>query len=251
MIHYVKNLAKRRSRKRRRDKVKIPPDLDAQTAATIERVQPFTQTSPERIASFCNAVKYVVANEIPGDIVECGVWRGGSMMAAAITLQHVNADDRQLYLYDTYEGMTPPDDHDVALDGTRAETMLRQQSREDAHSVWCVSQLDEVRGNLQQTSYEESCLHFIKGRVEDTIPATVPERIAILRLDTDWYASTRHELVHLFPRITPGGVLIIDDYGHWEGARKAVDEYIETHRIPLLLNRIDYTGRIAVVPGKI
>ena len=85
-------------------------------------------------------------------------------------------------------------------------------------------------------------IHFVEGKVEDTIPAHAPERIALLRLDTDWYESTRHELEHLYPRLSRGGVLIIDDYGHWQGARQAVDEYFgDAHAA--LLNRIDYTAR--------
>jgi len=89
-------------------------------------------------------------------------------------------------------------------------------------------------------------MRFIVGKVEDTIPGEAPGKIAILRLDTDWYESTKHELINLYPKLSTGGVLIIDDYGHWEGARKAVDEYIHDQRLRILLNRIDYTGRIAV-----
>jgi hypothetical protein len=91
-----------------------------------------------------------------------------------------------------------------------------------------------------------SHVRLVKGKVEDTVPKNAPEKIALLRLDTDWYESTRHELVHLFPRLLPGGVLIIDDYGHWQGARKAVDEYIAGNQVKILLNRVDYTGRIGV-----
>ena len=90
-------------------------------------------------------------------------------------------------------------------------------------------------------------MHFVQGMVEETIPAGAPEKIALLRLDTDWYESTHHEMVHLFPRISDGGVLIIDDYGHWAGARRAVDEYFHEHNIAILLNRLDYTGRIGIV----
>jgi O-methyltransferase len=91
-----------------------------------------------------------------------------------------------------------------------------------------------------------SHVRLVKGKVEDTVPKNAPEKIALLRLDTDWYESTRRELVHLFPRLVPGGVLIIDDYGHWQGARKAVDEYIAGNQVKILLNRVDYTGRIGV-----
>ena len=91
-----------------------------------------------------------------------------------------------------------------------------------------------------------SHVRLVKGKVEDTVPKNAPEKIALLRLDTDWYESTRRGLVHLFPRLVPGGVLIIDDYGHWQGARKAVDEYIAGNQVKILLNRVDYTGRIGV-----
>ena len=84
--------------------------------------------------------------------------------------------------------------------------------------------------------------------VEDTIPNQAPKEIALLRLDTDWYESTLHELEHLYPRLVSGGVLIIDDYGHWRGAREAVDEYIDKHKLKLFLTRIDYTGRLCVKP---
>ena len=106
--------------------------------------------------------------------------------------------------------------------------------------------LEEVRANLLSTGYPPERLHFVKGMVERTLPDAAPQQVALLRLDTDWYASTKHELEHLFPRIARNGVLIIDDYGHYVGARQAVDEYIEQHRLPLLLNRIDYTARLAV-----
>ena len=84
--------------------------------------------------------------------------------------------------------------------------------------------------------------------VEETIPDGAPEQIALCRLDTDWYESTIHEMEHLYPRMTPGGVLLIDDYGHFMGCKRAVDEYIEKNQRALLLNRIDFTGRLIVVP---
>ena len=101
---------------------------------------------------------------------------------------------------------------------------------------------------LYGTGYPSERIHFVPGKVEDTIPASAPESIALLRLDTDWYESTKHELVHLFPRLATSGVLIIDDYGHWRGSRLACDEYFEQNRVPILLNRIDFTGRIALKP---
>jgi predicted O-methyltransferase YrrM len=106
--------------------------------------------------------------------------------------------------------------------------------------------MEDVAEALRTTGYDQRRVHLIKGKVEDTVPGAAPETIALLRLDTDWYESTRHELEHLFPRLSPGGVIIIDDYGHWQGARRATDEYLQQNRIRLLLNRIDYTARIGV-----
>lgn len=226
----------------------LPPDFDASAAETYGRVRPFTMTSPERVYSLCNAIEYVVRNGIPGDIVECGVWRGGSMMAVALTLQRLGDAQRDLYLFDTYEGMTAPTTKDRTLWGVPAEQEWRHQAGDAPMNAWCNASVEDVAANLRSTGYPPDRLHFVRGRVEDTIPEQAPRAIAVLRLDTDWYESTKHELEHLFPRLVPGGVIVIDDYGHWEGARAAVDEYVARHRLALLLSRIDYTGRIAVKP---
>lgn len=224
----------------------LPPDFSPEDVAVWQAVSPFTMTSPERIASLCAAVRHVVRAKIPGDIVECGVWKGGSMMAAARTLIKEGDSARRLHLFDTFEGMTPPGAADVSIDGDSAARLLAISPKQDL--VWAHSPLEEARKAVLSTGYDPDKISFVKGRVEDTIPAQAPARIALLRLDTDWYESTRHELVHLYPRLVPGGVLIIDDYGHWKGARKAVDEYLAENGISLLLNRVDYTGRIAVKP---
>ena len=213
---------------------------------TIRAVAPFTLTSPERIAALCEATRYLAQARIPGDVVECGVWRGGSMMAVARTLLQMNDTARELFLYDTFSGMPMPGEKDVTYAGTPASALMREEKRDDPSSIWCDAPLQGVKEAVFSVGYPREQTHFIEGKVEDTIPGTAPERIALLRLDTDWYESTRHELTHLFPRLSKGGVLIVDDYGHWKGARQAVDEYIAKSGARLLLNRIDYTGRIAV-----
>jgi hypothetical protein len=150
-------------------------------------------------------------------------------------------------MYDTYEGMSEPTDKDKDPAGTSAEELLKKSSKQDAASIWCYSGIDEVKGHLQSTGYPIELIHFVKGKVEDSIPVVMPENpIALLRLDTDWYESTKHEMDHLYPHLVQKGILIIDDYGHWQGARKAIDEYLSEHKIAMLLNTIDYTGRIAV-----
>ncbi len=219
-------------------------ELDPAYADIIARVKPFTMTSCERIASLVDAVRHVTQTNIPGAIVECGVWRGGSMMAAALALLEAG-DERDLYLFDTFAGMTAPTERDVDHRGDMAEEMYRASLADD-HSAWCHASLDDVRANLLSTGYPAERRHFIKGDVLETIPASAPESIAVLRLDTDWYESTKHEMAHLYPRLAPGGILIVDDYGHWNGCRQAVDEYFGPTR-PFMFP-IDYTAR-ALVKG--
>lgn len=224
----------------------FPPDVASEFLETYKKVRPYTMTSPERILTLCEAVKYVQAKRIEGDIVECGVWKGGSMMAVAETLLQTGGMNRDLYLFDTFEGMSPPTENDVDIAGATAKSLLDRSDKEKDETVWCNASLDVVKEALGSTGYPGEKVHFIKGMVEQTIPNFVPEKIALLRLDTDWYESTKHEMEHLFPRLSKGGVLIIDDYGHWQGAKKAVDEYLEENDVTIFLNRIDYTGRIAV-----
>lgn len=229
-----------------KSKKEMPPDFDEATLACFKSVKPFTMTSLERVAALRKSVEYVVRHEIPGDIVECGVWKGGSMMAVAQTLTELGAK-RKLYLFDTFEGMSEPTDFDKDLHGESAASCLQRHAGEkDTSWMWAYSPIEEVQRNLQSTGYGMEDVEFVQGKVEETIPANAPEKIAILRLDTDWYESTLHELQHLYPRLSAGGILIIDDYGHWDGARRAVDEYLEANHLKILLNRIDYTGRICV-----
>jgi predicted O-methyltransferase YrrM len=203
-------------------------------------------TSQERIASVILATKHVVHHQIPGAIVECGVWRGGSTMAAALALQELGENNREIHLYDTFEGMPEATAQDVAINGEPAEQLLAREPR--GTGIWCYAGLEDVQRNLRATRYPETRVHYIRGKVEETIPNHLPEAIALLRLDTDWYSSTRHELLHLYPRLQPGGIMIIDDYGHWQGARKAVDEYLEALAEPIYLHRVDYTARLLVKP---
>lgn len=224
-----------------------PPDFDEDLIALCERVRPYTLTSPERIVALRDAVRYVVRAGIPGDLVECGVWRGGSMVVVALTLLELGATDRDLHLFDTFTHMPFPGEEDVDLFGVPAADVYEAASNAEAFRYL---PLDEVRSVLVGTGYPEERLHFVPGMVEDTIPGAAPERIALCRLDTDWYASTRHEMAHLFPRIVPGGVLLVDDYGHFMGAKQAVDEHLAAHGPEVLLQRIDFTGRLVIVPGR-
>jgi O-methyltransferase len=226
----------------------LSPDYGPELERTIRRVRRHTMTSPRRIAALCDSVEYTVRANVPGAIVECGVWKGGSMMAAALTLLGLDRADRDLYLFDTFAGMPPPTDEDQfsAYDGYSPGKHWRRRQRAEGHNRWHHVPMEEVRAAVLSTGYPAERVHLVEGRVEDTLPDAAPDEIAVLRLDTDWYASTKHEMEHLYPRLSPGGVLILDDYGHYEGARRAVDEYFGTRGERLLLNRIDYTGRVGV-----
>ncbi len=227
----------------------VPSDMEPDKVEIIRAVAPYTMTSAERVYSLIGAVDYVIERGIEGDIVECGVWRGGSMLSVAMRLKELKVTDHKLWLYDTYEGMSAPDENDFSKrSGDAAVKFAETQTSEDS-SDWCCASLEDVQANIKLADYPEKNIKFIKGKVEDTIPSNIPEKIALLRLDTDWYASTKHELEHLFPCLVKGGILIIDDYGHWEGCRKAVDEYFAGSPVdkPLLV-RVDYTGRIGVKP---
>jgi hypothetical protein len=216
------------------------PDLRESAFRELYRFcQPYTMTSVERMYALYTAVNHVLDNGIEGDFVECGVWRGGSAMLMAKILVDRGVTDRRVWLYDTFEGMTAPGAYDTSFAGEAAV----------ARDGWCEADIDDVTRNLRLTGIPESQRVLVKGKVEDTLPGEMPDGpIAVLRLDTDWYESTKHELNVLYPKLTGNGVLIIDDYGHWQGCRKAVDEYVREHGLPLMLTRVDYTCRVAVKP---
>jgi len=212
------------------------------------KCKPFTMTSVERLYSLYCSVDYVLKYNINGAFVECGVWRGGSSMLIAIMLEQRKIFDRMIYLYDTFEGMPEPSKVDISIEGDKAEILLYKTKRiNNDNSIWCFADLMDVTRNMKSTNYPERNIVYVKGKVEDTVPAKLPtDEIAILRLDTDWYESTKHELNILYPILVKNGVLIIDDYGHWQGCKLAVDEYFSQNNIPILFNRIDYTCRQAI-----
>jgi hypothetical protein len=217
------------------------PDFTVADRALMARVRPYTMTSIERVTGLSHAVRYLVRARIPGAMVECGVWKGGSMMAVALTLLELG-DVRDLYLFDTFEGMTPPTEQDITYAGVTAAELLASPTGR----MRCDAAMDQVRGALASTGYPMDHVHLVRGPVEDTLPGHAPEQLALLRLDTDFYASTSHELAHLYPRLSAGGVLILDDYGSWRGAKQAVDEYF--HDAAVLLHRLDWTGRLVMKP---
>jgi O-methyltransferase len=222
----------------------FPLDFEEEDIEIISKVQPYTQTSPERIYGLTKAVSYIIENEVQGGVVECGVWKGGSMMAVALCLLKLGIRNRDLFLFDTFEGMPAPQEVDVSVVGEHASWLYRQKL--EIGEAWNQAGISEVRQAIAETGYDMKHVHLIKGRVEETLPKCAPSSISLLRLDTDLYQSTRHELIHLFPLLTSRGVLIIDDYGYFKGARLAVDEYIRENEMQIFLSRMDESGRIAI-----
>ncbi|WP_206376817.1 TylF/MycF/NovP-related O-methyltransferase [Sphingomonas sp. G-3-2-10] len=220
------------------------PEADAEDLKILKRVKPFTLTSNANLWATIQAVKHVEARNIPGDIVELGVWRGGQSMTAALTMKRLGTG-RRLWLFDTFAGMPEPGEHDFkAATGESATKVWNETQDGKGFSDWCCASLEDVQANIGSTAHAD--VRYVQGMVEDTLKeaANLPETISILRLDTDWYESTKAELEILYPRLSPGGVLIIDDYGSWGGAKKAVDEYFAGK--PIFLNRIDHTARLMI-----
>ena len=207
------------------------------------RKSKYTLTSMERCYSLYKAIQYITKGDILGDIVECGVWRGGSAMLAALTLIKSQQTHRKIYLYDTYEGMPEPTDKDIDIHGVPYRLLWKKEKE------FLSVSLDEVKKNIFSTGYPKENIIFVKGMVQDTIPNTVPKQIALLRLDTDLYESTYHELFHLYPKTTSQGVIIIDDYGHFQGSQEATEKYLSQNPQKVLLHRIDYSCRVWIKPS--
>jgi len=202
----------------------------------LKIVKPYTMTSTERINELFNSLEYIRTNKINGDFVECGVWKGGNILGIMEYLYYHNMTDRNVWLYDTFQGMTQPEDVDVDLKNQKASDILQQ--------VLCYSSLNEVKKNLSNSKYPINNIKYVVGDICETLnyKNNLPSKISLLRLDTDWYQSTKKEMDVLYPLLSNDGVLIVDDYGHWQGSKKAVDEYFLNNGLKPIIEKIDYTG---------
>jgi len=200
-----------------------------------------TLTSPARMAATMRSLKYVVKNEIPGAFVECGVWKGGQVIAGAEQLK-ILKEEREIFLFDTFAGMTEPSEVDIDLRKNSASSQLEGTSPQ-ADNLWAAVSLNEVEENLKKVNYPRGLVRFIVGDVRKTltIKSNLPNSIAVLRLDTDWFDSTQAELEYLYPLLSIGGVLLIDDYGHWNGAKLAAEKYFEDRGLDPFWTAVDYS----------
>jgi O-methyltransferase len=211
----------------------ITPDMarDQNFMRFFDQVKSYTMTSVEALFALYTGVNYVLDRHIPGDFVECGVWRGGSSLLVALMLQQKDIRDRKVFLYDTFSGMPAPTEFD----------MIKEYSDDIG---WCYASLEDVMGAFAKHDFKFP-IEFIEGDVMTTLHTHQPSAISLLRLDTDWYESTALEYEILYPNLSAGGVLIIDDYGVWAGSRKATDDYFDKIAKPLIV-RVDKEVRIAV-----
>lgn len=223
------------------------PELGPEDEQLLAAAKGLSMTSPIAQWELIQAIRHVERNTIAGDIVECGVWRGGNLVIAGLLRQRMGFE-RQIWAYDTFAGMTAP----TAADFKPAEEALDvagkfESLERDGHNDWCMASEEDVLANFENRVGDRK-LNTVKGPVEETLarPENLPERIAILRLDTDFYESTKAEMDVLYPRLASGGVLIVDDYGEWAGARKAVDEYFADR--PVWLHYVTHTVRLMVKP---
>ncbi|MBJ7326346.1 MAG: class I SAM-dependent methyltransferase [Chthoniobacterales bacterium] len=223
-----------------------PFDCTEADVRILRAILGFTMTGVSNQLQLIQAVRYIVRARIPGCFVECGVWRGGSSMAIAMALEQEGELNRDIYLFDTFEGMPPPGEKDNRFDGAAADTLLSQDPQKQG-VFWAVAGLQEVQANVFSSGYPKDQLHFTKGPVEETL-LDDPSKgaVALLRLDTDWYESTKCEMEHFFARVAPGGIVIFDDFGYWQGARRAVEEYLAAAGEEYFLLRIDETARLLI-----
>lgn len=234
---------------RKNPKTQMPVELTGEERAIVDYVMSnkLTMVSYERLWTTLMACKYAIEQKIDGDFVECGVWRGGNAMVAA-ELFKLHGVAKKVWLFDTFKGMTAPTDADVQAAGGKSAQQQFTAEQRDTHNGWCYASLGDVRNSFEKKGLMSDQVVFVEGDVCQTLgdPAHVPDQICVLRLDTDWYESTRKELEVLYPRLTRGGCLIIDDYGYWAGSKKATDEYFATHGNRPFLQYTDVTGRVAV-----
>jgi len=215
----------------------------------IALVESHTMLSYQRLVTLWQQVRYLDRAGIQGALIECGTWKGGAAAMMALAHRQSGTPHRELHLFDSFEGLPEPDrahDGDMAVQyaGARASGILRSIGK-------CVGALEDNRHAVGAIAkYPASLTHFHVGWFQETLralPAGVAD-IALLRIDGDWYESTKICLDVLFPQVVSGGIVVIDDYGKWSGCRKAVDEFMARLPRPLLLNHIDAAGRYLIVP---
>tara|TARA_E500000178_G_C16992251_1_gene741407 strand:+ start:122 stop:838 length:717 start_codon:yes stop_codon:yes gene_type:complete len=225
------------------NKQKIVEEISNEYHGLIKLCQNYSMTTYERMWSLIQSCNYVFEKNISGDFVECGVWKGGNIILMKEMMKK-NQNFKKIFCYDTFEGMPRPSKEDAKYNGKDALNIFNEHK--EKNKGFCSSPLEEVKENIIRSSGNIDDILFIEGMVEKTLldESNLPEKISILRLDTDFYESTKIEMEILFPRLVNNGILIIDDYGFWKGAKQAIDEYFKDKK-PFLI-RIDHSCRLLI-----
>ena len=194
----------------------------------VLRCMEYTMTNPKRLSHLWDSVETIKNRGLKGDLIEAGVYKGGSSMLMAHALKYFELENN-LYLFDTFSGMPKPSDRDVKIDKGHTYYDKWEECQMEGYTDWCYGSRVEVEKNMNSVGYKN--VFFREGNVLDTVPFGKIEEISLLRLDTDFYDSTRHLLAHFMPLMQEGGIVIFDDYGCWKGAQEAVDEYFDQHKL--------------------
>ena len=212
----------------------IYDDVDARTRQEGRDwpLRAYTMIGLERLNNLQYCIQDVIANNIPGDLIETGVWRGGATIFMRAVLKAYAITDRCVWVADSFEGLPRPDEQRYPADAGD----MHYQSRELAVS------LEQVKANFERFELLDEQVRFLKGWFRDTLPTAPIEKLAVLRLDGDMYEATIEALAHLYPKLSRGGYVIVDDYGAVTGCRKAVDDYRASEGIKEEIRWVDWTG---------
>lgn len=217
------------------------PEISEENKNLIDFINDYSLTPLIRRWNLIKALHYINQSELEGDIVECGIWRGGNLfLAKKIQDLYYKKIKRTFYGYDTFEGMPEPSIYDGQKIIQIYKNFLKKNER------WTKASLEDVENSIKKLFLSLDNFNLIKGKVEDTLidKKNLPSKISLLRLDTDFYQSTKVELEILYPLLVQKGVLIIDDYGDFIGCRKAVDDYFSNKNV--LMISIDKSCRIII-----
>jgi O-methyltransferase len=188
------------------------------------------------------AIIYCEEHNINGSFVECGVASGLQEVIICDTIIKSNYKLRHIFMFDTFSGNTMPGEKDYTIYNNRSnvhytntqiiDICTNHRNNHNGKNL-CEESLYTVKNNIKTTNYPEEYLHFIEGDIMETLnnPINIPSEIAILRLDTDWYDSSKFELQKLFKNVVDGGVIILDDYYLWNGQKEATDEFLKENNL--------------------
>ncbi|BAS56440.1 MULTISPECIES: TylF/MycF/NovP-related O-methyltransferase [Leptolyngbya] len=185
----------------------------------LQQVQPYTLCTSDRLTNLAALCEYLNLNQIDGDFVECGTYKGGSAAVISTFLE-----DRHLWLYDSFAGMPPT----TAKDGDDAKVWVGE----------CVGTIEDLKTILHTVGTDEQSYTIRKGWFETTFQAELPEKVALLHCDADWYDSVTLVLETFYPRIVTGGCIVLDDFGYWEGCREAFYDFCDRHHEKPVLERV-------------